>query len=73
MNLIIDLLLPNTDAAALVQLIAVIVAGILGLALTPRHPDGRLVVAGVILVPLASMALRTLLRAARHAENGHIT
>jgi hypothetical protein len=59
-NLIIDLLLPTTDAGVLAQVIAVIAAGLLGLALTRRHADGRLLVVGATLVALAFMALRTL-------------
>ncbi|MEX1004551.1 MAG: hypothetical protein WD990_11530 [Acidimicrobiia bacterium] len=57
---IIDLLLPATDAGVLAQLIGVIGAGLFGLALTRRHPDRRLLVAGATLVVLAFMAVRTL-------------
>jgi hypothetical protein len=57
---IIDLLLPTTDAGVLAQLIVVVIAGVLGLALTRRHPDRRLLVVGATLVVLAFMAVRTL-------------
>jgi hypothetical protein len=59
-NLIVDLLLPTTDAGVLVQLIVVVTAGALGLVLTRRHPDWRLLVVGATLVALAFMGLRTL-------------
>lgn len=56
MILIIDLLLPTTDAGVLAQLVGVIV----GPVLTRRYTDGWLLVVGVTLVALAFMALRTL-------------
>lgn len=60
MDLILDLLLPKTDTAVLIQLVVVLVA--LGIALWRfwSNPDLRLLVIGTGLLVLGLMGLRTL-------------
>lgn len=60
MDLILDLLLPKTDTAVLLQLVVVLAA--LGIALWRfwSNPDLRLLVIGTGLLVLGLMGLRTL-------------
>lgn len=54
-----ELLLPRTDAGVLTQAIAVGTMTVLGLALSWRRADIRTFVAGVGILVMALMALRT--------------
>lgn len=60
MDLILDLLLPKTDTAVLIQLVVVLLA--LGIALWRvwSNPDLRLLVIGTGLLVLGLMGLRSL-------------
>jgi hypothetical protein len=57
---LIDLILPTTDAGVFAQTALVVVSGAVGLYLTRRHPDRRLLVTGALLLAFALLALRTL-------------
>jgi len=55
---VIDLLLPATDAGVAIQFGVVMVVGLIGLLLTRRHPDVRLLVVGLTTLLVALMAVR---------------
>jgi hypothetical protein len=54
----VDLLVPATDGGVAVQFGLVIVAGLIGLLLSRRRPDVRLLVIGLTILLLALMAVR---------------
>ena len=50
--------MPATDAGVAAQFAAVIAAGLVGLVLTRKNPDLRLLVVGLTILFLALMAVR---------------
>jgi len=55
-----DLLLPATDGGVAAQAVVIAVAGLVGLVLTRRRPELRLVVIGLWLVAYGGIGVRAL-------------
>lgn len=55
---VIDLLLPTTDAGVAVQFASILLVGAVGVLLSRKHPDVRLLVIGLTVLSLALMTVR---------------